>query len=377
VNIMCLHPFLSMRAVKEMSAVKESGHKVILAYQGAGSSTHADKGDFWDKIIEIPCSKIKGIFQLRLLFPRLYKKFLNKIIKEEKIDLIHVFSTPDNLAVAAIKYTKIPVIYDIRDLTTGMDNHCLYKTNSSFLNKLQEKIYFPIQRRFEEFACNNSQGVVCVSSKMAYYVITKYNLPKEKVIHLESYSSIKNIPKIQKRKLSQDGGIHLVYIGNILFNTYEKSLLTFKQITENKINLHIYPTGDKKAISELKENFRNNRFMHFHKSMKQKLLLGELSRYDYGLVLYTPDVDKLNRRLTISNKLFEYLACGIPVAATNMGATRELIRKNNAGIVFSNIPELIHKVKESSAGFSINQNEFVMEKHIQRLIRLYEKCIID
>ena len=59
-NILCLHPFLSMRAVKEMSALKEFGHTITLAYEGLGCSVNNGYGDFWNQIIPLPENSFKG-----------------------------------------------------------------------------------------------------------------------------------------------------------------------------------------------------------------------------------------------------------------------------------------------------------------------------
>ena len=48
---------------------------------------------------------------------------------------------PDTLAVAAIRYSHLPVIFDARDLSSGLDYFQIKDLKSYFLNKLQNWLY--------------------------------------------------------------------------------------------------------------------------------------------------------------------------------------------------------------------------------------------
>jgi glycosyltransferase involved in cell wall biosynthesis len=376
-NILCLHPVLSMRAIKEMAVVKASGHRVILAYEGIGSSASVDKGEFWDKEIKLEPAKSKLEFVSRRIFPVYYKAVLRRIIKEERIDIVHVFSMPDNLAVAAVRYASVPVIYDIRDLTTGMNMSPFIMTRFPFLNKLQEYPHRSLQKRFESIAVNQSNGVVCVSECMADKVVELYKISRKKITFLESFPTTDAIPENNNDKLSKNGGIHLVYAGNLFFDGLENSVSFIKQIADEQLHIHIYPIGLENQISLTKEIFRYNKFIHFYEPKKFEELFADYNKYDYGLVLYSPKEDQLNRSLTISNKLLEYLACGIPVACTDLEAPKLFLRKHNVGFVFSDARDLAKKIKNSDNTFTIRQHEFLMENHIFKLLKFYEDIVSD
>lgn len=374
-NILCLHPVLSMRAVKEMAAVRASGHRVILAYEGIGSSASVDKGDFWDKVIGLPTSKNKIHFKARRLLPALHRSTVKRIVKEEHIDIVHVFSMPDHLAVAATKYASVPVVYDVRDLTTGMNKTPFFYTQVAALDRLQGDLHRIIEKGFERFVCKNASGIVCVTESMADKVAQLYGVCPKKITFLESYPLRDSIPRASNKKLSKDGEVHLVYIGNVLFDGHETSVAMIKQIADEGLHLHIYPTGGDHWVRMVKEAVAGNGFVHFHEPKEQKCLFAELPQYDYGLVLYSPDKDQLNRSLTISNKLLEYLSCGIPVASTDMEAPRRFLNEHNAGFVFKNCSDLAEKARKLKRDFAINQDDFVMEKHISRLLQLYGEAV--
>ena len=72
-KVLCLHPFLSMRAVKVMAKKKKKGHKVILAYEGLGCSVENGYGTFWDQVFKLPSDTFKGEYYCRRIFPKAYR----------------------------------------------------------------------------------------------------------------------------------------------------------------------------------------------------------------------------------------------------------------------------------------------------------------
>ncbi len=377
-NILCLHPVLSMRAIKVMASLHKQGHRIILAYEGIGSSAKADRKDFWAKTVQLPLGKTRLTFSLRRCAPFLLKDVLSKIVEEEKIDLIHVFSMPDHLAVAAIKYTDVPVIYDIRDLTTGMDHAAFLETRFGVLNKAQGWVRRRLEKKIERFACVNAEGVVCVTEDLEMKVVALYKLDHRKVIHLESYPLCEDLPvdiSDSSHKLSRDGGVHLVYVGNLFPDGYENTVDFISEIADNKVHIHIYPSGRDDRVNACKERFGGDKFVHFYEPTKQSDLFKMLPRYDFGLVFYSPENCQLNRKLTISNKLLEYVACGLPVACTDLDAPRRFLERHNAGFVFRDPVELVTKAKELRGRFSFKRENFVMEKHVDKLLGLYDRVL--
>jgi glycosyltransferase involved in cell wall biosynthesis len=364
-----------MRAVKEMAAVKDLGHRVVLAYEGIGSSASVDKGMFWDNIISIPPSKNKLEFWKKRLFPSPYKSVIKGIVEKEEIDLIHVFSMPDHLAAAAVSCSPVPVVYDVRDLTTGMNKSPFIRTKLTFLNALQGAFRRSIERRLEKYVCENADGIVCVTESMSNKVFELYNVPRDRIEFLESYPLRTSIPEEFAEKKSISGDVHLVYIGNPFFDGSEESVSLITEIANEGLHLHVYPTGGEQRILTVKKTLERNEFVHIHEPKEQRVLFSELCQYDYGLVLYSPNNDKLNRSLTISNKMLEYLACGIPVASTNLEAPRKFLEEHEAGFVFNSCSELAEKAVKLNRSFVINPEDYVMEKHIAKLLRLYDSAV--
>lgn len=371
-NILCLHPYLSMRAVKEMAALKEKGHRVYLAFEGLGSSVENGYGTFWDQIIKLPSDTFKGEYYCRRLFPITYKKVLTQTVKNSNFDLIHTFGMPDTLAVAAIRYSGLPVVFDSRDLSSGMDHFLMDDLKNSFLNKLQELIYKRVIKKYEKEANEKSNGRVYSSPEMLSYVDREYKIDQNRSIVLANYQCNDYVPKAKLPKLSSvDCGTHLVYSGNICFDGLKRSKKLFQDLISNSIHLHIYPTGDKAIINNFKNKFLNNCFVHFHRPLSPGELSREIQKYDYGFIPCPPDQNVLNRNLILPNKLFDYLVAGLPIAGRNTNSLTNFIKKHKVGFIYDTNKELVEKLRNCKKNYEIYPERFIMENHIVKVSNLY------
>jgi len=362
-----------MRAVKEMFALKKLGFKIVLAYEGLGCSVERGYGSFWDQVIKMPSNTFKGEYYFRRLLPRSYKNILKCIIESNNFDIIHTYSMPDTLAVAAIRYSGLPVIFDVRDVLSGMDRFLMEDLKISFLNKVQELFYKVIIKKFEREANEKSDGRIYVSQEMLDYINQAYKIDLARTIVLPNYITRNNIPARKVQKISErDSGKHIVYIGNILFDEYKSTINTIKEIAAHSIHLHVYPVGDRTILRMTKDNFRSNPFVHFHNPLPIKQLLEEIQRYDFGLLPRPPDLNALNANFALPNKLFDYLAAGLPVAIRRTHAAANFIKTNRVGFIYNDIEELAGKVARSSGNYKIDIQKFIMENHIHHVVNLYD-----
>ena len=373
---MCLHPYLSMRAVKEMSALKKFGHKVTLIYEGLGCSVEQGYGSFWDLVIQLPSCTFKGEFYFRKLYPRIYKKYLKSLCEFKHFDIIHSFSLPDTLAIAAIRYSGIPVVFDSRDVSSGIDDILLEDFKNPLLNNFQSHIYSKLIRKFEKEANEKSSGRIYVSQEMQNYISGIYKIDQDRSIVLPNYQSESFISHKILHKLSdKDKCIHLAYIGNILFDDFHRTINTIKKIGVHPIHFHLYPTGDKNTINDIKSIFRTNPFIHFHNPLPPHDLIHELTQYDFGLTPRPPDRNVLNHGFALPNKLFDYLSAGIPIAARNTNSIANFVKTNNVGFIYNENEDLVSNLLKTSNGYKIDKTKFIMESHITDVIKLYEQIL--
>jgi len=122
-KILCLHPAVSMRTIRQMKVLRSRGHEIHLRYLGYGisGSNEKDQGIWASQEPIFPNSK-RWSHYARTLYPSPYKRLIESA-KEEGYDIIHSVSMSDVLGAAAVRYSKdVPVLFDIRELVTSYED---------------------------------------------------------------------------------------------------------------------------------------------------------------------------------------------------------------------------------------------------------------
>jgi glycosyltransferase involved in cell wall biosynthesis len=132
-----------------------------------------------------------------------------------------------------------------------------------------------------------------------------------------------------------------------------------------------------KAYKQLGEE---DELIHFHGHLDQKSLLNEITQYDFGWSGL--NVNPKNRKhldVSLPNKVFEYVACGLPVLSFKHENIMSFLNQHEVGLIFNNISEMASKLQNLSDIRCIKDTvlkkryEFTVEKNINRLIHYYEK----
>ena len=232
-----------------------------------------------------------------------------------------------------IKRKKI--IYDVRDYYPS-----LIAENDLFPSILKPFIRF-ISAILERILCMFVDSILVVDEIM-YLQYKKYNhnvaiisnYPKFDMFHFEKHSGI-----IKKEKV-------IIYIGGLI---KDKSIFECIQaIEKSKTNI---PNIKIRFIGKFSDNkYKNDVELYIQQhSLRQNVdFLGwiphedtieYLSMADIGIVI----LQSIPRYIiAVSVKLFEYMASGIPVIASNFPETRKIIEKWNCGILVdpTNIQEI-------------------------------------
>ncbi len=105
---------------------------------------------------------------------------------------------------------------------------------------------------------------------------------------------------------------------------------------------------------------------------------------DLGLIAYR-GAYSLNVRYCLPNKLFEYLMAGVPVAATELDAVADILRRYDVGVVIpSTVPEVVGKAISATLAdtpgrmrmrrnaLAASQGDLRWEVEQERLVALYD-----
>ena len=111
-------------------------------------------------------------------------------------------------------------------------------------------------------------------------------------------------------------------------------------------------------------------------------MMEKLTHYKYGLAIFNnPNYTEDQVNLTLTNKMFEYLMCGLPTIASWCPETEKYIEKWNIGFTFKHIndigntAQLSAKYQEVMDNIAKLRKELVMERFIWKLENLYAEVL--
>ena len=228
----------------------------------------------------------------------------------------------------------------------------------------------------EAVANRGAAGHIYVSEFLLQVARSEYQVDARTSIVLPNYVTESQLPRSLPPKLSaSDGQLHVVYEGGVGERTDSHRFLLeqFEQIVDSGLNLHLYPCRRVGAYESLAR--RNQRFS-CHQPEPPEDLLTELGRYDFGLIAFNPIPEK-RRHLdsALPNKLFEYLAAGLPVIGPDNQSLRRFIRETGCGVVYSRPEEIASKLSGYRQKCEVRDLCPTMEEAIPVLGRLYADVI--
>lgn len=340
-NILFLQNSPCIRNYKYATALRKKGHNVTLAYTERKLSErykNLDDNTYNDNI------KIES-----------YKKLWDI---SKGFDLIHSHNEPDLYTVAALG-GDVPVIHDTHDLISLRDQTENLKYFEGLANRgAHGRIYSTPYQRDEAKELYGVKG-----DSLVYY----------------NYASEEHLPKKFHEKLSSiDGKVHFVYEGGIYVNNGRHRDFgdQFIELAEKGYCVHIYPDVYFPDVDKYFEPYKNITYNH---PLPPHRLLEEMTRFDYGIIPW--NLQKGNIRFlssTIANKLFEYMAAGLPVATAEITSYVNYFKENPTGVTFKSVDELISKLpvlEEIKRTVDFSKQVYTYESEIDKVINFYKKII--
>jgi len=365
-QILFLEPQPCIRALKYATGLKWAFRGKIRIVFGHLFHTLNDlygHGDeVFDKLVKLDPDNLKG--EIR----RLVEKFQPFVI--------HSHNAPDLLTTSAIEAVKgeVPVIHDCHEALTLRETG-YYSSDDQ--ETIREK--YP---REEKIANEQSDGRIYVTEGVRDYIQGRYDVDPSNDIVFYSYICESMVPHRLRRKLSEkDGQTHIVYIGtvtSIIEDSHYDLREIFREIADHGIHLHMYVSiwgARDKAYQHLA---KDHDFIHYHGHLDQKTLLPEITQYDFGWAGFNENQKNSNHLdVALPNKIFEYIACGLPVLAFPHKNIREFLDQHGVGLVFDNVDKIPSQLRNRSID-RVRRNaldsryKFTVESNIGRLIRYYD-----
>ena len=297
---------------------------------------------------------------------------LRRIIATHEVDLIHSHNGPDTLTNICFELVggEIPIVHDIHDLMSVRQT--AYEDG---LNRTGSKVNW---REEERQAIERSDAVIAVSDAIFNVVRRQgYRLPE--ITHVyANYIPERFIP----RKLPQvernfvDRPIRIVYEGFISSNGGHYDLRAiFRALAAEGIEVHVYPSRDNSDYQTLADTVPN---IVYHKSLVPEKLFEEITQYDFGWAGFNHTLNREHLGTALPNKLFEYIACGLPVISFSHAAIKRFLETYGVGLVITTLSGLADRLRaEEMVGVRANVRRlrwgFTGEGNVGRIVNIYRQ----
>ncbi len=339
----CLSGHACIRVQKINIALLNSGHRVYLASR-----------------------KIPPFFEsYTAFFNALSIKQMEECVKllVDGVDLFHVHNEPSWFVGMVKQYTDKPVVLDVHDAYAARierDKTGIYRrTVEEITNfRMADALVFPSQSFAEivlhEYGLTQPHVVVPPACPHQWY---RYDFGPE-------IGGLVYEGRVDLRSENDCGGNPEAF----RYSEYEDLSVACRN---HNIDLHLYTTRQDEAF---RKTFEDTAILHRPRHIDE--LIRDMSRHHWGLVGNLARHQEWD--VAMPNKLFEYLASGLPVAVMNAAESANLVREYGIGIVVESVEELKDRWEEHlecRKRVMKLRRLFSMEQFDYRVTALYEEVL--
>ncbi len=230
-------------------------------------------------------------------------------------------STPDLVGAAALRSGKrvIAEVYDTWSLYDASERH-----------GLEGRVRRYVSLRFERAVHEGADLLVYTTQEMLDYAASRYRIRNAIVVPNAVLTA--DLPKGRRRRLSEDGRSHCVYVGTLQPSSEggSRSIIPFLRVLSKDHVVHVYGVTERTKLLAVRRDLEGVGV--WHDPVPQARLLEELTQYDFGLILL-PRVDVRRFETVLPNKMFEYVCAGLPVLVSPYRALVNFVRTYDCGTV--------------------------------------------
>lgn len=293
-------------------------------------------------------------------------KALRAAAEEFRPDLIHSHNLPDSLTVIALELFvgRVPVVHDVHDLQS--------------LRQTPYEHGFPEPNEplaLEQLAIEECSALVAVSEELLDEIDGRYHVTTP-ALAFANYALRRDLPSVLPPAARRNGEPpHLVYQGTVSTNGGHYDLRgIFRAIAGEGLSLDVYPSRTVPAYSELSTELPG---LRMHATLPPSRLLAALPAYDFGWAGFNSALNGAHLDTCLPNKLYEYVACGLPVLTLEHRALARQVDEGGLGLSLATLDDLVGRLSavdivEFRRRIAAARFELTVEAHIHRVVELYE-----
>jgi glycosyltransferase involved in cell wall biosynthesis len=371
------------RVEKEVVTLHKAKHKIIVA---AISVSELPSEEIRENclVLRKRISKfIKKSSVGSLKFPfyfNFWRNYVNQILRHHRIDAIHVHDLPlSRIGSEFKKKYKIKLVIDLHEnwpALLNVSSHTQTITGKLLSSGRQWRLY-------EKKSALKADRIITVVDEMKDRIVN-LGIPSEKIFILENTPYVNSIKSLEYER--DPKFLTLVYIGGISYHRGLQYVIEGIRLLRPDVPVRLWIAGDGKYTNYLKDQVKNLQleehvifFGVLTKDKSQDLLKGA----DLGLI---PHIRSEQSDNSSPNKLFEYMAAGVPVLASDCISVKRVISDTNSGMTYifdspSDFARVVKKFyfdRDRSGIFAINGKKAIIEKYnwqqsSAELVKLYSE----
>ena len=353
--------------VKECRTLVKAGYNVSLIAPGA-------KGEKKDRvrIVGISPSKKGRFFRMTVTVWKVFQASL-KVHAH-----VYHFHDPELLPVGVLLklFKGKVVIYDVHE------DYAKQKLSEPYIPKIARKYIAFLIKIIEYLSSKLLDGIVTATDD----ILNNFSHHKRS-ISVRNFPIISNFADVKRNSANKRNIFNLIYIGIISelrgISRIIEALNLIDSNKELKLTLcgKFYPTHYELKVKSL-EGFEKVEYLGW----LEPYAIQELLKKSYvGIVCFLPEPNHLR---AMPNKIFEYMAAGLPVIASNFPLWREIVEGNKCGICVDplNLEDIAGAIKYflthpeerrkmgNNGRYAVLQ-KYNWEKESEKLTKLYKELL--
>ncbi|MDZ7370050.1 MAG: glycosyltransferase family 4 protein [candidate division KSB1 bacterium] len=373
-----------IRVSKEIKALTKAGHKIYLLC----NNKNLPEKEIIDGayVIRLPRmnflpSKAAKILRMPFFFNPLWFYLILKVIRKERIDIIHVHDLPlAPLAVGVGKLTSLSVVYDMHE-----NYPAAMAIWAKRLSWLERQIKNPIiAQKLNRFAIKHAERIIVVVEEHRDKLIKEGVSPNKLAVvgNTVDVQEFLGLP-IDTEIIDQFRSYFtILYIGSFAVDRgLETAILAMKYLKDKIPNVRLLLVGSGKNLEDLQQLTKNENLEGWVEFVGWVPFKKVPSFVSAAKVCIIPQPSNPANDSTIPHKLFQYMLLEKPVLVSDAAPLKRIVEECKCGKVFrsddpKHFSEMVQSLYESSETYGANGRKWVERKYnwgnaSKNLIALY------
>jgi len=325
-----------VRVENEIKSLTAEGHDItLLCYtrENKPAEDHYGKA----RIIRVPICRMMYKFKaLAISLPfyfNFWKKHINHILSKESYDIIHLHDLPllkPCLSIARKHNIKLVAdFHENRPEIMKMYHH---------VNSFPGSILISVEKwlKYQANLSHQADHLILVTPEAKEYYHTEYKVPLEQMYVVPNYTDPEKLAIIEPEQEiinKYKDKLMLSYLGNTGIRRGTMTIIEAARILQDKKDIHFVIIGESSEQDQLKaliseyglQNVEMTGYIPFQRAASY------LMASSAGLC---PFLRNIHHDTTYANKMFQYMAYGKAIIASDCPSQVNVVEKEHCGLIF-------------------------------------------